>query len=667
MNNVRIPEPMAHWDFSKYKDEDMTESVNYVPDLTGNGYDLRLNRFDFSVNSGFEGYPLDFKLFTYDTIVEISKSKATVTIQPGRFFGVDSKVYTLKSSIVKISGVKQKLKYYYISSDDTSIRKYDFNIESDGIYILPESSIYIGTDPTKVNVGFYNGQENEPQTITVEQICPLYPFSLVFNNTSAVSKIVTSLPKESGFTLIANRKIIEYGTTQNTVLFGKRLIGTTGNNYIITEYNNVSNENPLTWFSLSYGPGTIITDSVKLDGISWVTKNSYNGEVELTVGDNDNNPDTPICIGNYQVTTPNVDADGLGHFAISEAWLFDRDLPQWQIEKFIRENATPLPEVYYDVEKQGTLNEHTTKDKLIDFSGNGNHGTLHNFTFDETNGWGYYADTNYKLEISNEKTEKLSEHKYRLKCPSYSTEGCICLLGQKIEGAFTNLKLPKIKVKVTTDSETTVGTLGLYIDGVRNFDYYYSIGNGENIIEYAPITCTESFQLLVTHGMNDAPYDIEFLPTDEDCLKFKAADNTYISLDTITEGFKTVFLEVDKGDEEDTLLYDQRYSQNDILFAIYNNDSEEHIAYQARNINGVTYINGVLNNTIKCSELTSKHLITIVNDTIKETYFMTPLLGASRFDAANNSSMKFYKFLGFKEVLSPEQIKKVIDRYNLNI
>lgn len=62
---------------------------------------------------------------------------------------------------------------------------------------------------------------------------------------------------------------------------------------------------------------------------------------------------------------------------------------------------TPLPEVYYDVEKQGTLNEHTTKDKLIDFSGNQHHGTLHNFTFDETNGWGYYADTNYKLEINN--------------------------------------------------------------------------------------------------------------------------------------------------------------------------------------------------------------------------------------------------------------------------
>ena len=51
-----------------------------------------------------------------------------------------------------------------------------------------------------------------------------------------------------------------------------------------------------------------------------------------------------------------------------------------------RSEVAPLPEVYYDVEKQGTTNQDVTKDKLIDFSGNGNYGTLHNFTFDESNG-----------------------------------------------------------------------------------------------------------------------------------------------------------------------------------------------------------------------------------------------------------------------------------------
>lgn len=46
----------------------------------------------------------------------------------------------------------------------------------------------------------------------------------------------------------------------------------------------------------------------------------------------------------------------------------------------------PLPEVYYDVEKQGTTNQDNTKDKLIDFSGNDNHGQLNNFTFDGSDG-----------------------------------------------------------------------------------------------------------------------------------------------------------------------------------------------------------------------------------------------------------------------------------------
>lgn len=209
----------------------------------------------------------------------------------------------------------------------------------------------------------------------------------------------------------------------------------------------------------------------------------------------------------------------------------------------IRENTTPLPQVYYNVEKQGTTNQDTTKDKLIDFSGNGNHGQLNNFTFDGSDGWSEESPKYLQFDASKR----------------------------------TNVTIPNLK------------------------------------------------------------------------------------------GFKTVFLDVDKGEEINTLLYDQRISQNIIPLAIWNESGS--LAYETRNANGLNYINGVLNTTIKCNDLTTRHLITLVNDIDIETEAENPIFGKGNKDQDQvyNSSMKFYKFLGFKETLSEKQIQMVIDRYNLNV
>lgn len=491
--------------------------------------------------------------------------------------------------------------------------------------------------------------------VTVE-IFPLYPDQLVFNNTKAQTVKPVKINTTRGFTVIVRRQFIQEDIV--TAVLGQQGNTNRGSDYYIRDYKAAAN---LGWRAFNFGAGNEGYLPNPLGNLMWSTLSKFfNGQVStINKPALESSDDAPLMIGSFSNKY-----DGYGNFAVREVYIFDRDLAQSQIEKFISDNMIPLPEVYYDVEKQGTLNEHVTKDKLIDFSGNQHHGTLHNFTFDESNGWGYYADTNYKLEINNSQSEKLSEHKYRLNCPETETSGCVCLLGQKIEGAFTNLKLPKFKVKVTTDSETTVGTLGLYIDGVRNYDYYYSIGNGENIIEYAPITCNESFQLAVTHGGNTIPYDIEFLLTDEDCLRFDASKRTNVTIPNL-KGFKTVFLDVDKGEEINTLLYDQRTAHSIIPLAIFN--QSDSIAYAARNNGGLNYINGVLNTTIKCNNLTTRHLITLVNDINIEIGAENPTFGKGNKDQNQvyDSSMKFYKFLGFKEVLSPEQIQKVIERYNL--
>lgn len=664
MNNMRIPKPMAHWDFSKYKDEDMTESVNYVEDLTGNGYDLRLNKFDFSTKSGFNGYVFDCRTVgrhqsAYVSIKsqsqEYCRGELISDINSWINIGVEHK--SLPKFAIYTKGINSLILANY--ADNGYVYSQALN---DGINIInevniddyPDGNIWYITVPSVVSHAFEI------------RVFPLYPFSLVFNNTSAVSKIAASLPKESGFTLIANRKIIDKNI--KTSLFGKELQGGISS-YIIGDYLKPDVDN-INFYQapFSYGLSTEIENASKVqDGIIYFSRTLFNGN-SIIVGKEQDNPNTPIQFGSYGIEVPDGDGVGYGHFAISEAWLFDRDLPQWQIEKFIRENTTPLPQVYYDVEKQGTTNQDTNKDKLIDFSGNGNHGQLANFTFDGSNG---YAED---LEILNDIIKNdlnAGESTFVNNLITIKNNTNTGWIYQSPLSTYDNLEVPSFKVKVSgiqpgdvvsfkklNSDNTNPSIINISSDGIYEVPGYTienEAGKQRKLI------------VGITTIVTNREIKIEFLSESPKYLQFDASKETKVTLDTITKEFKTVFLEVDKGEEIDTILYDQRNFANNIPFAIYNNDSEEHIAYQARNINGVTYINGVLNNTIKCSELTSKHLITIVNDTTKETNFMTPLLGNGRFYAVYNSSMKLYKFLGFKEALSPEQIQKVIDRYNLNI
>ena len=359
-----------------------------------------------------------------------------------------------------------------------------------------------------------------------------------------------------------------------------------------------------------------------------------------------------------------------------------------------RSEVTPLPEVYYDVEKQGTLNEHTTKDKLIDFSGNQHHGTLHNFTFDESNGWGYYPLNTVPCDkraagntiVINGNSTGVIEYNQRLNVNA--------------ENFTQDVVIPEFRVKVTglsaikeTQPNATIGFVNVFInDGGTNTSHYYPFQGttGNHITEDGIYTIpsytvqfsnkqdnTSLVRLCDLYWMdivNDGSVNItvEFLPTDEDCLRFKAAENiggttgTYI--DNIYDtGFKTIFLLVDNDDViSPGYFYDQRKneSEGEYHFGLYYG-SNTYIAYNYRN-SGITYINGIINTTIGSGTLQGKRCITIVDDAVDNTNSQSPVInGQIRHDYTSN--MKLYKFLGFKEALSEKQIKMVIEKYGLQV
>lgn len=136
----------------------------------------------------------------------------------------------------------------------------------------------------------------------------------------------------------------------------------------------------------------------------------------------------------------------------------------------------------------------------------------------------------------------------------------------------------------------------------------------------------------------------------------------YAIMKNVKKGFKTVFMEVIPSltKERGGFIYDQRVGRTSFGINIFMND----IAYNSYNWDGVTYINGKLNTTIKGSEVYLKHqVITIVNGTDLEPQKV--VIGGDIGLAGYFSNMALYKLIGFYDELTSLQIEKVINDYKL--
>lgn len=136
----------------------------------------------------------------------------------------------------------------------------------------------------------------------------------------------------------------------------------------------------------------------------------------------------------------------------------------------------------------------------------------------------------------------------------------------------------------------------------------------------------------------------------------------YAIMQNVTKGFKTLFMEVIPSltTDKSGFLYDQRVGQTSFGISI----SLNHIAYNAYNWGGVTYINRKLNTTMNGKEVYLKHqIITIVNGTDLKPQKV--VLGGDTGLSGYFSNMALYKLIGFYDELTPLQIEKVINDYKL--
>lgn len=156
---------------------------------------------------------------------------------------------------------------------------------------------------------------------------------------------------------------------------------------------------------------------------------------------------------------------------------------------------------------------------------------------------------------------------------------------------------------------------------------------------------------------------IEALPNYEGSLYFDGV-NDKGTVQNLTYGGKCLISKVNfEFNQSSIILYDQRATassgENNNTFALLASKITEDIAYGLR-LTGNTYINNVLNNYIRSSELENiEHTLTMTSNVVSEKNSVTPVFGCSVRD------VDYAKFAMYKTILLSE-IPTTSDRETIN-
>ena len=162
------------------------------------------------------------------------------------------------------------------------------------------------------------------------------------------------------------------------------------------------------------------------------------------------------------------------------------------------------------------------------------------------------------------------------------------------------------------------------------------------------------------HGrLNNFAYTEESGANEDGSIRFDGTDD-HITIPTLSHGSKCMLMKVN-WNKDALMLYDQRRDNNPNSFAIYipNFNNEDSIAYSSRN-DGKTYIDGVLNTSVKGSQLKDvTHNITITNSNSNNDNTVSPAIGSNAKYNAFYAQMALFDFMLFPEISSEDEIKEL--------
>lgn len=141
---------------------------------------------------------------------------------------------------------------------------------------------------------------------------------------------------------------------------------------------------------------------------------------------------------------------------------------------------------------------------------------------------------------------------------------------------------------------------------------------------------------------------VEQIPLYPNALVTDGVDD-YGQVQNLQQGVKVLFVTINPF-IDGKFIYDQRLNTTEPwLFAVFNDKGS--IAYNSRNSNGKTYIDGTLNeSTIVSALLNKKQIITIVNNDVTGDKTKTPVFFSNTDHDSGWISSAFYNSIGFDSV-----------------
>jgi hypothetical protein len=273
---------------------------------------------------------------------------------------------------------------------------------------------------------------------------------------------------------------------------------------------------------------------------------------------------------------------------------------------------------------------------LQDHSGNNRPLKLNNFMFAAMSGVGGYdiASTNILPDRANVTV----------------TDNRIIHITKKLSTTDSMVNIVPANSNPTHKFKVTGLSDGRQVSLVNRNGGFYTFDNGEHEVTLTyPEGTTSLYNAIgVTGSTGDMDVTIEFIPRYPNALVTDGVDD-YGQIQNLQHGVKVLFTTINPF-VDGKFIYDQRLNTTEPwLFAVFNDKGS--IAYNSRNSNGKTYIDGTLNeSTIVSALLNKKQIITIVNNDVTGDKTKTPVFFSNTDHNSGWISSAFYNSIGFDSV-----------------
>lgn len=291
---------------------------------------------------------------------------------------------------------------------------------------------------------------------------------------------------------------------------------------------------------------------------------------------------------------------------------------------------------------------------LQDHSGNNRPLKLNNFLFVAMSGVGGY-------EYNYLDSALFITYLSGIRGDGTITDNTITINNVKVSSGVieTRVNSPSKKYKVRVTGITSNETLRYVVYGDTSLGELATIvfdmkKDGEYELPASTYSATYNmkWQVIAASYPHTCNITIEQIPSYPNALVTDGVDD-YGVMENLQQGVKVLFVTINPF-IDGKFIYDQRLNTTEPwLFAVFNDKGS--IAYNSRNSNGKTYIDGTLNeSTIVSALLNKKQIITIVNNDVTGDKTKTPVFFSNTDHDSGWISSAFYNSIGFDSVPTKE-------------